>query len=138
MKSKQSKGKKVSRLTLRRKLDRLTSLVVRIGAADKSGRVTCYTCPKRMHWKKAQAGHFQSRAKMSIRWDYERNIRPQCGQCNMRGGEQYRFARRLDKENGKGYALKVEQAGEKLYKYSTNELILLVESLENKLKKCPL
>lgn len=105
-----------------KRLDRAMSIYVRKMHADKSGRVECFTCRRKLHWKKADAGHFQSRAKWAIRWDTRYNVKPQCKPCNMRSGEQYKFARRLDEIYGPGTALRIEQEGSRVRRYTLEEL----------------
>ena len=78
------------------------SQVVRRKYADRSGNVTCYTCPYTNHWKKLQNGHLVSRYYLSTRYD-ERNCRPQCYTCNIfRNGMTPHFAARLKQEEGEG------------------------------------
>ncbi len=64
--------------------------------------VNCYTCGCRMTIKnQAQCGHYHSRAIMPLRFDHERNTRPQCGACNgPRGGMGAAFGYKLSVEIG--------------------------------------
>jgi len=97
--------------------------------------VQCFTCGVWKHWKTVDAGHFQSRAKFSTRWD-ERNVRPQCKSCNgFRSGEQYRFARNLDAEYGEGTAMEIEALSNTTRKYSVEELEALIDVYNRRLRK---
>lgn len=61
--------KKESISSLKKELDTIFSLFIRLRYADKEGMVLCYTSGKKMHWKKAQCGHFISRRHLGTRWD---------------------------------------------------------------------
>lgn len=80
---------------LRKELDTIFSKFIRLRYAS-SEIAICFTCDKRDHWKKMQAGHFQSRRHTSTRWDII-NVQVQCVKCNMfNQGEQYTFGKLLD------------------------------------------
>lgn len=83
----------------KKRADTLMSLYVRLHYADSEGMVHCYTCPKILHWKEIQNGHFVSRQHNSTRYWVE-NCRPQCIGCNVFGrGKVTKFANNLEKEN---------------------------------------
>lgn len=98
---KKEKPKKVHSLTWwKKRADRAFSRHTRQMYADSQGQVTCYTCPRRDHWKNLQCGHFVPRQYLATRWD-ERNCRPQCYACNMLyGGQPSQFAANLQREYG--------------------------------------
>jgi hypothetical protein len=78
------------------------SIYVRLKHADNYGYVNCYTCGRRMFWKKdgCQAGHFQGGRGNAVLLD-EEQVRPQCYACNCgRSGEQYIFGKNLEREYG--------------------------------------
>jgi len=81
-----------------------------------------------MHWKKVDAGHFQTRAKFSTRWD-EQNVQFQCKNCNMtNGGQQYIFGQKLDEVYGEGTANELVRKGNQLIiKHTLQELKDLAE-----------
>jgi len=88
---------------LKKKLWKELSLYVRRKEADSSGYNYCYTCGKILHYKELQAGHAIAGRNNAVLFD-EEIIRPQCRYCNcIRHGEQYIFAKKLDKENGEGF-----------------------------------
>jgi len=87
------KKKPISKL--KKDLDTIFSKYIRQRYAS-GGIAVCFTCDKRDHWKKLQAGHFMSRRFLSTRWD-ETNVQVQCVKCNMfNQGEQYTFGKLLD------------------------------------------
>ena len=103
--------------------------------ADHRGYVECWTCGKVLHWSRVDAGHFQSRAKFSTRWE-ELNVKPQCKGCNgFRSGEQFKFARKLDAVYGEGTAEEIECISNQTRKYSVEELEALVDVYNRRLRK---
>lgn len=129
----------MARITTRsqavRKLDKAFSLYIRQRAADNFGMVNCYTCGKRKHWKEVDAGHFQSRAKFSTRWD-EQNVKAQCKHCNMtNGGQQYQFGMMLDQEYGEGMAEKILIRSNQMSKLSLPELRIMIDAYKAKAKQ---
>jgi len=83
------------RAALIAKLDKVFSQYVRLRVCDEYGFSDCFTCGTRRHWKEVDAGHFITRAKFATRWDPV-NVQFQCKRCNMNGGQQYAFSRKLD------------------------------------------
>ena len=127
----------------KKKLDDALSKYVRKSNADENGFVNCFTCGAKKDWKyETDCGHFQSRSKHSTRWLYEPehgmvNVMPQCKRCNMRGGEQYLYSKRLDEVFGKGTAEKVEIMSNKTRKFSTQEYIEMREYFTRKFNELP-
>lgn len=118
---------KPNRSKLKEKLDKVFSEYVRMKYADFRGVTACYTCGTPYHWKKIQAGHFQSRVKMPTRWD-EKNVKPQCVRCNIfRAGESWKFGKVLDAEYGAGTAEKLYVISNKTRKYTNEELEAMFE-----------
>lgn len=125
----------MTRKKLIARLDKVFSQWVRSKDADHRGFVQCFTCGQFKHWKTVDAGHFQSRAKFSTRWD-EMNVKPQCKSCNgFRSGEQFKFARHLDRVYGEGTAMEVEQLSNTTKKWSSEELEALVDVYNRRLRK---
>lgn len=95
----------------------------------------CVTCTKQDHWKKLQAGHFQSRKHYSTRWD-ETNVQVQCAGCNVfRYGEQYKFSKWLDENIGKGTAEELAEKARQIVKFSTAELEEMIQKYKDLIKK---
>ena len=93
---------------LKKELDTIFSIFIRLRDATDTGLCQCFTCGCVKHYKSGmQCGHFQSRRFLATRFD-EHNCAPQCVACNMfRGGEQFKFAmnykdlvEKLKKEKG--------------------------------------
>lgn len=94
------KKKKPSLSSLEGKLDSLLSQYVRLSAADEGGTVRCVTCPRLMHWKESQCGHWVKRQHRAVRWD-ERNVGVQCKRCNhFLDGAQDEFAQHIIAQHG--------------------------------------
>jgi len=92
----------MSTTILKKKLDTIFSIYIRLKYADEDLNVKCFTCDKVYHYKKIQNGHFYSRGILSLRWD-EQNCRPQCYGCNIaQKGNYIEYYKRLEKEIGKG------------------------------------
>ena len=125
----------VTRKKLIARLDKVFSQWVRRKDADHRGYVECWTCGKVLPWSRVDAGHFQSRAKFSTRWD-EMNVKPQCKGCNgFRSGEQFKFARKLDAVYGEGTAQELEVLSNQTRKYSVEELEALIDVYNRRLRK---
>lgn len=115
-KRKPSRGRIVARF------DKVFSEYVRRKDADHRGYIQCFTCGVVKHWKEVDAGHFQTRAKYSTRWDCD-NVKPQCKGCNMtNGGQQYVFGRMLDHHHGDGFADQVVKKSNQMRKWSSSEM----------------
>tara|TARA_R110002020_G_scaffold372305_1_gene583782 strand:+ start:100 stop:636 length:537 start_codon:yes stop_codon:yes gene_type:complete len=131
--------KKKTKSQLKKQLDKVFSQFIRWKDADDSGYVNCFTCGAK---KKAfgvgciQAGHFQSRRHMSLRWDSEfGNVQPQCSYCNVLcSGQQFVFARRIDEIHGNGRALELEQMAKQTKKFTISDLEELIHIYKIKVK----
>jgi hypothetical protein len=118
--------KKLTRSKIISRLDTEFSRYIRTRKSV-SGYATCYTCGKKDHWKNLQAGHFQSRKHYSTRWD-EINVQVQCAGCNIfKSGEQFMFSKQLDIEYGVGVADELYHKAHTIQKFSTKELLDMLE-----------
>ena len=91
---------------LKKDLDTIFSIFIRLRSSNEYGYCQCFTCGKVGHYKTGgmQNGHFQSRKHLSTRFD-EDNCQVQCVACNMfRQGEQFKFGINLDAKYGEGTA----------------------------------
>ena len=130
-------GKTISKL--KKELDNIFSLYIRLRYATDEGLVQCFTCGKVSHYKSGmQNGHFQSRKHLTTRWD-EENCQVQCVGCNMfKAGEQYKFAINLDAKYGEGTAEYLELTARTIMKVSRidyEEKISYYKDLVDKLRK---
>lgn len=92
--------KRKSVKSLKNKLDKLFSEVVRREAADHKGYTWCVTCGKIAPWKELHCGHYISRSHLSTRYD-EINTAPQCISCNIfKSGNMPSFTLYLQKKYG--------------------------------------
>jgi len=124
------------------KLDKALSDYVRKSNADEFGQVNCFTCTARKNWKLLECGHFITRSKMSTRWLYKPeegmvNMMPQCKQCNLTGGQQYLFAKRLDVIYGEGTADKILRKSNETTKFSIAELQEMTAYYNDLFRKLP-
>ena len=120
---------------LKKKLDTLFSQYIRQRNADHLGRVKCFTCGVKKHWKEQQAGHFQSRSHHSTRWD-EVNVQVQCVKCNMfRQGEQYKFGLYLDQRFGEGTAEELEIRSKTIVKLNRVDYEEAIERYKQKIRE---
>lgn len=124
-------AKKPTRSKLVKKLDTVFSLYIRLRYADNRGMAKCFTCGKVDHWKKLQAGHFQSRRHYSTRWN-EENVQVQCQSCNLYNqGQQYIYAKNLGLELAESLSLKAQ----KLVKFSIVDLEEMIAHYQHEVKK---
>jgi len=104
---------------LKKELDRVFSIYIRLREANEYGMCQCFTCGVVKHYKDGmQNGHFQSRRHHSTRWN-EQNCQVQCVKCNMFGqGEQFKFALGLNAMYGEGTAEELEYLARNTVKLS--------------------
>jgi len=115
-------------------LDKVFSEYIRQRDSNHAGIGKCITCNWHGHWKEADCGHFVSRAEKSVRWD-EKNCALQCKRCNgFRGGEQFLFAKEIDKKYGNGTAEKLQLKRHQTVKLSTFELQAMIDHYKTLLK----
>ena len=95
---------------LKKELDTIFSVFIRLREANEYGYCQCHTCGVVRHYKDGmQNGHFQSRKHLSTRFSEDGNCEVQCVKCNVYGwGEQYLFSLRLDAKYGEGRAEELE------------------------------
>ena len=124
---------------LKKELDTIFSLYIRLRDATDEGMVQCFTCGKVSHYKSGmQNGHFQSRKHLATRWS-ETNCQVQCVGCNMfKSGEQYKFSIALDSKYGEGTSEELQLLARTIMKVSRidyEDKISYYKSLVEKLKK---
>ena len=103
---------------LKKELDKIFSLYIRLRDATDEGLVQCFTCSKVAHYKSGmQCGHFQSRRFMATRYDERNQI--QCVKCNMfEQGMQWQFGLNLDAKYGEGTAEEMQFKARQIQKFS--------------------
>ena len=107
---------------LKKELDTIFSVFIRLREANEYGMVQCFTCGVVRGYKDGmQNGHFQSRKHMATRFDTE-NCQVQCLKCNIfDSGQQYLFSLRLDEKYGEGTAEELEYLARTIHKVSRVE-----------------
>ena len=127
--------KKKTTTQLKKELDKWFSQYIRLRRADANGLVECFTCGKIDHWKKQQAGHFQSRRHLTTRWN-ELNVQVQCVRCNMfNQGEQYKFGKLLDVRIGDETSEKLERLSKHTAMFRRVDYLEMIEKYKEKVKK---
>jgi hypothetical protein len=125
---------------LKKELDTIFSVYIRLREANEYGMCQCFTCGVVRHYKDGmQNGHFQSRKHMATRFSEDGNCEVQCVGCNIfRSGEQYLFSLRLDEKYGEGRAEELEFLARTTFKISRaeyEEKITYYKDLVNNLKE---
>lgn len=116
-------GMKKTISKLKKELDTIFSIYIRLRSANEYGMCQCFTCGKVGHYKTGgmQNGHFQSRKHMATRF-HEDNCQVQCIKCNMFSqGEQFKFGLNLDSKYGEGTAEELEYLARTIHKVSRVE-----------------
>ena len=117
---------------LKKDLDKVFSLYIRLRYASKDGIVKCFTCDKTAHYKKMHAGHFMSRKHHATRWN-EDNVQVQCPKCNLFGqGEQYAFGKLLDIRIADGTAEELQELSRTTVKYMRFEYEDMIKHYKEK------
>ena len=119
-------AKKPTRKSLINKLDAVFSTYIRRRYAVNE-IAECYTCGKKDHYKKLQAGHFASRRHYSTRWN-EYNVQVQCYGCNIANqGMQFQFGKNLCSQYGDNFADDLMIESKQIRKFTDVELQELIE-----------
>lgn len=127
--------RKLTRKSLKSKIDRVFSKIRRLEEADKNGMVKCITCGKTFYWKEVDCGHYITRNHMATRWLKE-NTAPQCKGCNIFGrGKPDIFALKIMEKYGKDELEKLNIAKNRPTKYHTYALALTLKTFEARLKE---
>ena len=126
-------SKKISRISLIKKLDTVFSIYIRRKDAI-NDVAQCVTCGKRDHWSKLQNGHWASRRHYSTRWD-ERNCNVQCAGCNVfRAGEIYLYTKYLCSKYGDNFPEEMYIKSKQTVKFADIDLIEMIEDYTKKLE----
>ena len=117
----EKKPKKPTRKSLIAKLDAVFSTYIRRRYAVNE-IAECYTCGKKDHYKKLQAGHFASRRHYSTRWN-EYNVQVQCYGCNIANqGMQFQFGKNLCSQYGDNFADELMIESKQIRKFDDVEI----------------
>ena len=122
-----------SRQNLINDLDYVFSRIVRLRAADEHGNCECITCGTKKHFSMIQAGHYQKRGNMALRWDF-RNVYPQCSKCNeINSGEIKAFSDKLEQLQA-GMPETLANEARIVFKHSLDELKVMLIDFRAKLR----
>jgi len=103
------------------------SVFIRQRDSNSNGYGNCSTCGVHKHWKELQAGHFVSRAELSVCFD-ERNVHIQCARCNgFRGGEQFIMSIYIDGKYGIGTSDELQYLRHQPSKFSRTDYVEMIE-----------
>ena len=123
---------------LKKELDAVFSLFIRLRDATSEGLVQCITCGVVKHYKSMHNSHFQSRRHLATRWN-EKNCDVGCVKCNIFNfGEQYKFSIALDSKYGEGTSEELEILATgtwKITRVEYEDFVFYYKSIVEKLKK---
>lgn len=110
----------------------------RLRAADSNGIATCISCGVKKHWSELQGGHFIERGKHATKID-ERNVNPQCRQCNKWGMKKTTtvlvYRKNLIDMYGEESIQELESLPYKPFKWNRLELDEKIESWSKEIKE---
>ena len=94
----------ISIAKLDEQLWKIFSKYIRSKDADWKGYITCFTCPTTDDWRTFDAGHYLPQALgISVLKFYEKNVHPQCINCNrLKQGNYKEYRNRLIVKYGLG------------------------------------
>ena len=129
-------AKKKTYAQLKKDLDKVFSLYIRLKAADGGGFVQCVTCNVIRHYKdNMDNGHYVSRNHLSTRW-YEKNCHVQCRGCNRFGnGRLDEYALFLTGEYGPDILWKLNQKKHEQVKFGLPALREMIQTYKDKLNE---
>lgn len=128
-KTKKVEKKKLSYMKLRRKLDKVFSIYIRM--RDKG---VCFTCGVQKPWKQMQAGHYISRSSLALRFD-EKNVHCQCMPCNVwKHGAMDVYALKLQAKYGDSILAELQRKKHQITKYTNADLEALIAIYETRSK----
>lgn len=115
------------------------SLYIRLrDAAPFTGLCVCITCGHAYHYKQMDAGHFIAWNKGNATKYHEQNVNAQCKRCNGFGaGEQYVYAKAIDRKYGPGTADRLfvaSKTSKKFFPFELKELAKYWKKLALQLK----
>ena len=116
-------------MTIKQKLWNTFSRYIRMRDADESGYCECISCPKTLHWKEMDAGHFIPKSRGTYFYFNEDNVHAQCPACNRFGSMDtgYRYGEKLKMKIGVDMVKELESKSKsrpimKLSKIQMNEI----------------
>ena len=133
--SKKSTKPKPTIAKLKKLADAEFSKYIRQRDSDRYGMSSCITCGTKRPWKEMQNGHFVSRRVNLLRYD-EENCNAQCVGCNMfKHGDLFTYAQNLDLKYGDGTAKKLHYQRFTTHKFTSGELLAIIEECKERIKE---
>ena len=119
-----------------KKLDIVTSKIVRLRGADINGNITCISCWKKLPRKKSHCCHFIDRWKLKYRFDFD-NLRPGCAWCNTYRKEFHirEYTLKLIDQYWLEKVKEMQEKSKQIYKISTPDLRDMFEERKEILKQ---
>ena len=100
-----------------------------------NGVAQCITCGVSKPIAQMQNGHFVSRRVSLLRYD-EENCNAQCVGCNMfKHGDLFTYAQNLDLKYGDGTAKKLHYQRFTTHKFTSGELLAIIEECKERIKE---
>ena len=94
----------------------------------------CCTCPKRLHWRNGDAGHFQGGRKNAVLFE-DKGIHLQCKFCNGPGnGEQYKYGLFIERRYGIEEVKRQQALKNETRQYTIKDYQRIIGEYEEKLR----
>jgi hypothetical protein len=106
---------------LKKELDSVFSLYIRLKYCDKRGFVKCFCCPRILHYKDAQCSHYIKRGESITRWLVD-NCRPSCPKCNYNHNYNVEPYRTLLEQENRGITEYLKDISYETIKFTRDEL----------------
>jgi len=121
---------------LKKKLWKIFSEYIRRRDADENGMVKCFTCPKIMHWKESQAGHYIPQSIALSLVFHEKNVHAQCAGDNLyKRGNLTVYAIELQKRYGPGILEELQSMRQENFRYTRVDYDEMISVYKEKLNK---
>lgn len=125
----------MAKAKLKKDLDKIFSLYIRLRDSDERGYCKCFTCGVVKFYKEVHNGHYISRTCTATRFD-ERNCNVQCVGCNMfKEGARDEYALNLIKKYGKKILTDLNKAKYEIVKYSDEWYIEKIEHYKKEVER---
>lgn len=129
------KSKRLSVPALKRKLDEIFSVYIRLRDSDQNGYCRCISCGKIEHWKDVDCGHFVNRSHMGTRYS-EKNCNAQCRSCNrFDEGNNIGYTRGLIRKYGIGVISLLEAQKHSFSKMTSFDYEVMIDHYKEEIKR---
>lgn len=129
-------GIKQSLPALKKKFWKIFSESRRRESTDENGMVKCISCPTVKHWKEMNAGHYLPKSLGLSVYFVEKNVHPQCVECNLtEQGNQHKYGIALVEKYGEGIIEELQVAKNTMVKFSRSDYEEMIEKYKGKLEE---